>query len=72
MRQGQTRYPFLVLQFPRDEDYELDLNLTDEVIKDQYDGKLQKNYNGATYEVVSAVFRGLTQKKITGPGTFKR
>lgn len=27
IRQGQTRYPFLVFQFERDDEIELDLNL---------------------------------------------
>lgn len=29
LRQGQTRYPFLVMQFKRDEEVELDLNMTE-------------------------------------------
>lgn len=29
LRQGQTRYPFLVMQFKRDEEVELDINMTE-------------------------------------------
>src|SRR5438034_689485 len=29
LRQGQTRYPFLVMQFKRDEEVEVDLNMTE-------------------------------------------
>jgi len=29
LRQGQTRYPFLVMQFKSDEEVELDINMTE-------------------------------------------
>ena len=29
LRQGQTRYPFLVMQFKRDEEVTIDLNMTE-------------------------------------------
>ena len=29
LRQGQTRYPFLVMQFKKDDELELDLNMTE-------------------------------------------
>jgi structure-specific recognition protein 1 len=29
LRQGQTRYPFIVMQFRREEEIELDLNMTE-------------------------------------------
>ena len=29
LRQGQTRYPFLVMQFKKDEEVELDINMTE-------------------------------------------
>ena len=31
LRQGQTRYPFLVMQFKRDEEVTIDLNMTEYV-----------------------------------------
>ena len=34
--------------------------------------KLQKHYDGHTFEVVSAVFRSLANKKIIGSGTFQK
>ena len=36
LRQGQTRYPFLVMQFKRDEEVNLDLNMTDDALEDKY------------------------------------
>ena len=71
IRQGQTRYPFLVLQFPREEEMDVELNLSEEVLRDKYSGQLTKSMSGPTYEVVSSVFKVITDKKITIPGAFK-
>ncbi|KAJ1502589.1 FACT complex subunit [Coelomomyces lativittatus] len=71
LRQGQTRYPFLVLQFVRDEEMAVNLNLDAAIIADQYAGRLQKSYDAPTFEVVSSIFQGLTNKKIIGPGQFR-
>ncbi|KAF1991934.1 SSrecog-domain-containing protein [Aulographum hederae CBS 113979] len=67
LRQGQTRYPFLVMQFKKDEEVELDLNMTEEDLKDKYNGKLQKSYEAAQYQIIAQIFRGLAGKKIVQP-----
>ena len=36
LRQGQTRYPFLILQFERDEEMSCTLNLTESEIEEKY------------------------------------
>ncbi|KAI9757255.1 MAG: FACT complex subunit [Lichina confinis] len=66
LRQGQTRYPFLVMQFKRDEEIELDLNMTEEQL-DKYEGKLQAHYEAPIHAVVAAVFRALSGKKVVTP-----
>ncbi|KAF2199618.1 FACT complex subunit pob3 [Delitschia confertaspora ATCC 74209] len=66
LRQGQTRYPFLVMQFKRDEETNIDLNMTEEQLA-QYDGKLQPRYEAPISVVISDIFRGLTNKRITKP-----
>jgi structure-specific recognition protein 1 len=71
IRQGQTRYPHLVLQFSKEEEIELDVNLAEEVLQDKYGGKLEKKLSGPLYTVVCQVFKALTTKKITIPGSFK-
>ncbi|KAI9279685.1 hypothetical protein BC943DRAFT_283908 [Umbelopsis sp. AD052] len=71
LRQGQTKYPFLVFQFVRDEEIDVDLNLDEETLKEKYDGKLQKTYDAPTYEIVSTVFRALTGRKVTVPSNFR-
>ena len=37
----------------------------------KYD-RLKKNYEEATFEVVSSVFRGLSRRKIISAGNFQR
>ncbi|RDW71059.1 FACT complex subunit POB3 [Coleophoma crateriformis] len=67
LRQGQTRYPFLVMQFKRDEEVTIDLNMTDDLLNDKYKGKLEAHYEQPLYAVVTQVFRGLAGKKVNKP-----
>ncbi|KAJ3275298.1 FACT complex subunit [Borealophlyctis nickersoniae] len=72
LRQGNTRYPFLVFQFERDAEVETDVNLDEETLQTKYEGKLKKSYDGPVFEVVSEVLKGLSGKKLTIPGgTFR-
>lgn len=71
LRQGQTRYPFLVFQFSRNEETEIELNVDDEVYDEKYKDKLKRKYDQATFEVVSQIFRGLSGKKVTVPSAYK-
>lgn len=71
LRQGQTRYPFLILQFLRDDEIDITLNISEETLKEKYDGKLRKKYSAPTFEVVSNVFKALTGRNITIPGAFR-
>lgn len=67
LRQGQTRYPFLVMQFKKEEDMEFDLNISEDVLKEKYEDRLQMHYESAAHQVVSSIFKGLTGKKIIAP-----
>lgn len=66
LRQGQTRYPFLVMQFKRDDDGETDLSMTEEMLA-KYNGKLRLKYDQERYKTVTEVFHGLTGRKIVLP-----
>jgi structure-specific recognition protein 1 len=68
LRQGQTRYPFLVFQIERDEDVELKVNLSDEN-KVKFEGKLQEEYDGAMSQVLSDLFTGVSGKKVNSPSS---
>ncbi|KAF2254818.1 FACT complex subunit pob3 [Trematosphaeria pertusa] len=67
LRQGQTRYPFLVMQFKRDEEVNLDLNMKEELLESKYKDKLQSHYEAPIAVVVSDIFRGLSGKRISRP-----
>ncbi|KAI9058117.1 SSrecog-domain-containing protein [Trametes sanguinea] len=69
IRQGQTRYQYLVMQFNREEEITAELNMPEEEIA-KYE-KLKKNYEDPTFEVVSGVFRALSKKKIIATGAFQ-
>lgn len=67
LRQGQTRYPFLVMQFKKDEEVAIELNMTEEVLNTKYSGKLQAKYEEPIGRVVSKIFHGLTGKRLIQP-----
>ncbi|GAA96279.1 uncharacterized protein L969DRAFT_91725 [Mixia osmundae IAM 14324] len=70
LRQGQTRYPYLIFQFSRDEEMMAEIKLSDEELA-AYNGKLQKSYEAPAYEVVSNIIHGLANKKVIRPGGFQ-
>jgi structure-specific recognition protein 1 len=72
IRQGQTRYPYLIMQFAKEEEMDAEIQLEEEELKEKYEGKLDKKYEAPAYEVVSSIFKALSGKKITGPGSFQR
>lgn len=67
LRQGQTRYPFVVMQFKRDEEVTIDLNLTEEELNTKYKDRLQAHYEEPLHQVVTKCFKGLANKRITAP-----
>ncbi|KAL2052254.1 hypothetical protein ABVK25_007413 [Lepraria finkii] len=67
LRQGQTRYPFLVMQFKREEEVVIELNMTEEMLEGKYKGKLMPRYEQPQHSVVAQVFRGLAGKKVVTP-----
>ena len=70
IRQGQTSYPFLVFQFPRDEELQLDLSLDEEELKESFPN-LQQSYSAPTFQVVSNLFKEIGNQKIIVPGSYK-
>ena len=74
LKQGLTRYPHLIMQFPKEErleEFELK-SLTPADLSGIYGGKLQAKYQDvSTFELVSVLFRGLAGQKIVVPGAFK-
>ncbi|KIJ54619.1 hypothetical protein M422DRAFT_24531 [Sphaerobolus stellatus SS14] len=64
MRQGQTKYPYLVMLFNKEEELDVELNIDPETFERDYKDKLEKKYESPTFTVVSEVFKGLSGKKI--------
>jgi len=67
LRQGQTRYPFIVMQFKREEEVNIELNMTEDDLQTKYNGKLQARYEAPLYHVIAKIFHGLTGKKLFQP-----
>lgn len=67
LRQGQTRYPFVVMQFKKDEEVTIDLNLEESELQTKYKDKLDPHYEEPLHHVVAKIFRGLANKKISSP-----
>lgn len=64
LRQGQTRYAFVVMQLKNDDEVNLDLNMTDELLHSKYAGKLDSHYEAPIHSVIARVFKGLSGKRI--------
>ncbi|ESP04179.1 hypothetical protein LOTGIDRAFT_207546 [Lottia gigantea] len=71
IKQGQTRYHFLILLFNKEDEMTVELGMTEEELKEKYDGKLTSEMVGLEYEVVSKIFKAVTNRKITVPGSFQ-
>ncbi|GLV33629.1 Structure specific recognition protein [Carabus blaptoides fortunei] len=70
IKQGQTRYHFLVLLFGQEEEASIELPFTEEELKEKYEDKLTKELSGPTYEVLGKVMKVIINRKLTGPGAF--
>ncbi|XP_066587448.1 FACT complex subunit Ssrp1 [Prorops nasuta] len=70
IKQGQTRYHYLVLLFNQEEDTSMELPFSEKELKEKYEDKLPKDLSGPTYEVLSRVMKVIINRKLTGPGHF--
>ncbi|GMM30440.1 FACT complex subunit [Martiniozyma asiatica (nom. inval.)] len=70
LRQGQTKYNFLTLQFDAQEEIEVELNLDDEEFESTYKGKFNRSYSSNTHLVLANMFRGFTERRVVLPGSF--
>ncbi|XP_026738937.1 FACT complex subunit Ssrp1 [Trichoplusia ni] len=70
IKQGQTRYHYLVLLFGIEEETSLELPFTEEELKEKYEGKISKELSGPTYEVLAKIMKVIINRRVTGPGDF--
>jgi structure-specific recognition protein 1 len=72
MKQGNTRYPFLIVLFNIEENITVDLTVSEKT-KEKFGDRMEKLDNpmsGPYHEVVSRICRTVLDKKITVPGNF--
>nr|CAG4637664.1 EOG090X02Z1 [Chydorus sphaericus] len=70
IKQGQTRYHFVVLLFNKDEETSFEIPMSEEELKEKFEGRLSRECNGSTYEVMSTIMKAMVNRKITIPGNF--
>lgn len=70
IKQGQTRYHFLVILFNMEDETSIELPFSDDDLKNKYEGKLTKELSGPVYEVLGKIMKVLINRKLTGPGSF--
>uniref|UniRef100_U5EZF4 FACT complex subunit SSRP1 n=1 Tax=Corethrella appendiculata TaxID=1370023 RepID=U5EZF4_9DIPT len=70
IKQGQTRYHYLVFQFQMEEETQIELPFTDEEVKEKYGDKLTKELSGPVYEVLGKIMKAITSARLNGPGSF--
>lgn len=70
IKQGQTRYHFLVFLFGMEEETSIELPFSEKELKDKYEDKLTKEMSGPVYEVLGKIMKTVINRKLTGPGTF--
>lgn len=71
LRQGQTKYSFLTLQFDEQEEIEVELNIDDNEFDEKYKGKINKVYSSSSHLVLSNLFKGFTERRIVTPGSYQ-
>uniref|UniRef100_A0A2M4AMA1 FACT complex subunit SSRP1 n=2 Tax=Anopheles triannulatus TaxID=58253 RepID=A0A2M4AMA1_9DIPT len=70
IKQGQTRYHFLVTLFQMDEETNIELPFSEEELREKYEDKLTKELSGPVYEVLGKIMKVIINRKLTGPGSF--
>jgi structure-specific recognition protein 1 len=55
------------MQFKKDEEVQIELNMTEELLNTKYNGKLQAKYEEPIGRVISKIFHGLTGKRLIQP-----
>lgn len=71
LRQGQTAHHYMVLQFKKEREENLKLNLSAEEISSKYGEELTQEINGPLYDVLSRLFKSMIKVSIIVPSGFK-
>lgn len=68
VRQGRTAYPYLLVQFDDKEEMEEAFNIDAETCATKYKDVMEPTMRGAAHDVVTRVFKALTERKVLVPG----
>lgn len=68
VRQGRTSYPYLLVQFDNSEFMEESFNIDEKTCVETYHDIMQPQMKGEAYDVVTRVFKALTERKVLVPG----
>jgi len=68
LKQGQTRYHYLIMGFNRDDELSVDLQLDDAKMREKLE---EVEAEGHSYEVISRVVKAMCGKRITTTGKFR-
>ncbi|VWU51354.1 FACT complex subunit SSRP1, putative [Hepatocystis sp. ex Piliocolobus tephrosceles] len=68
IKQGQTEYPFVLIQLNSDDDIDIDINASDEILT-KY--KLEKSISGKSHEIIPRIFTALVKKNAIIPGDYR-
>ena len=68
VRQGRTAYPYLLVQFDDKEEMEEQFNIDAETCATKYKDLMEPTMRGPAHEVVTRVFKALTERKVLTPG----
>merc|ERR1712183_1182272 len=63
LKQGQTRYHFLVFNFKMEDEEDIELPFTDEEVQEKFEGKLEREMSGPTHDLLSKIIKAVVQKE---------
>lgn len=71
IRQGQTSYAYLLIQFKSDEEMRLAVNMEEKKIEAEYKNLIKPVMQGKTHDICSRLFKAVTKRKLIVPQSFQ-
>lgn len=71
IRQGNTLYPFIVIQFSKDSEESVSVKMSQEDIQSQFSGEISQHMEGKSFDIVSRLIKAFTKALIIIPGNFR-
>lgn len=71
IRQGNTVYPFVVIQFSKDAEESVTINMEAEEIKKNFGEELSQSLEGKSFDVMSKLLKAMVKTSIIIPGNFR-